>query len=135
MSQIANIDVCRTALLNENGLLLFMGLSLGLCSCRNPAPAHTYIDVPPNEMASGHGDATTYIGSSEAVLRYIVMGEVKKPGYFPCSGTAPMRSSKLISEAGGLTDFARYRRLQVIHAGVTKIYNYRLIRQGRAEDP
>ena len=63
---------------------------------------------------------------------YFVRGEVRQPGRFPL--TAGMTVLKAIAAAGGYTEFANPRRINIIRAGETMIENARQMEQNPEED-
>jgi protein involved in polysaccharide export with SLBB domain len=65
---------------------------------------------------------------------YFVVGEVMKPR--PVKSDGSLKSLvTLISEAGGFREYAYLKKIQVVHAGVTNTFDYRLIKQGKTSDP
>ena len=63
-----------------------------------------------------------------------VIGQVNEPGLIQCRESKKTLCA-LISEAGGLTDFAYTKKILVIHAGVTNAFDYKIVSRGVAEDP
>lgn len=63
---------------------------------------------------------------------YFVRGEVRQPGRFPLS--SGMTVLKAIAAAGGYTEFANPRRVEVIRAGETISGNARQMEQNPEED-
>ena len=65
---------------------------------------------------------------------YLVLGEVYKPGSVASHGFQKTLLT-IISDAGGLTEFAFAKKIQIIHSGVTNTVSYWLIKKGETEDP
>ncbi len=63
---------------------------------------------------------------------YFVRGEVRNPGRFPL--TAGMTILKAIAAAGGYTEFANPRRINIIRAGETMVENARQMEQNPEQD-
>jgi polysaccharide export outer membrane protein len=88
---------------------------------------------PESNVALRHGDIVT-IGPREA---FYIRGEVARPGpYYVERGYTILRS---ISVAGGLTQFANRKEVQLLRSGAGGIQqklviNLKLIEDGRKED-
>lgn len=63
---------------------------------------------------------------------YFVRGEVRQPGRFPL--TSGMTVLKAIAAAGGYTEYANSRRINIIRAGETMVENARQMEQNPEED-
>jgi polysaccharide biosynthesis/export protein VpsN len=63
---------------------------------------------------------------------YFVRGEVRQPGRFPL--TSGMTVLKAIAAAGGYTEFANPRRINIIRAGETLVENARAMEQNPEQD-
>ena len=95
--------------------LLLTGICSIMCSCGNVNHSSDVVDVPSNQ--------------------YLVLGEVKKPGYVSCNSDKPKTLLELLSEAGDFTDYAITKDIMVIHSGVTNKYDFKLIKTGKSIDP
>src|SRR5690348_17139984 len=65
---------------------------------------------------------------------YRITGEVRNPGLQPCRSSDETLLG-LISEAGGLTDYAYTKKILVINFGITNAFDLKLIRNETIEDP
>lgn len=63
---------------------------------------------------------------------YFVRGEVRQPGRFPL--TSGMTLLKAIAAAGGYTEFANPRRVEIVRGDVTRTENARRIEQDPSRD-
>jgi protein involved in polysaccharide export with SLBB domain len=63
---------------------------------------------------------------------YFVRGEVRQPGRFPLTGGITVLQA--IAAAGGYTEFANPRRINIIRDGETRIENARQMEQNPEED-
>jgi len=64
---------------------------------------------------------------------YFVQGEVKREGKYPLMGDATLL--QVLATAGGYTEFADPRKVQVIRKDGVTIYDAKAIEARRAEDP
>jgi polysaccharide export outer membrane protein len=79
-----------------------------------------------------HGDIVTVVRASYCYVR----GEVRSPGRHPIE--RGMTLMKAITLAGGLTDWAKSKSVQVIHPDQEvggKTYNLEHIERGKIPDP
>src|SRR4051812_43234300 len=95
-------------------ILVAMGVIMSAGGCQHP----------------GHAVQAPKVST---VPHYLMVGKVKKPGMIPCSEITTATLSGLINKAGGFTDYSLLKNIRVIHEGVTNKYNYRLIKEQKAE--
>ncbi len=93
---------------------------------------------PALNLAVAPGDII-YVPSIEKV-RIFVSGAVKNPNLYEVPRSEPVTVLKAVTLAGGTTDRAAERRVQVIRTGpdgsrVTLHVNLRKVKRGKAEDP
>ena len=65
---------------------------------------------------------------------YRVVGAVKNPELVRCQGASETLMT-VIAHAGGLTDFAYRKKVEVSYAGTTNFFNINKIRRQESEDP
>jgi len=65
---------------------------------------------------------------------YIILGEVNHPGSYEYDGIEQTLLT-IIDGAGGMTEKASPKRVQVVRSGTTNYYNVRHIRSGVLVDP
>jgi len=86
-------------------------------------------------ISGGIYTAITVIVTTQAD-EYYIRGEVKGPGKKPLTGDTTLLMA--ISTAGGYTDFANKKKIEILRGKEVKtsdLFNAVLIKDGRAEDP